>query len=59
MPYAIYNVGDIVKDKCILYKVTLPVTRSEDNIASPEFSQYFTAYLPVEFIVPPSSSSSS
>jgi hypothetical protein len=44
MPYAIYNVGDIVKDKCIIYKVILPVTKSEDNIASPEFSQYFTVY---------------
>jgi hypothetical protein len=46
MPYALYNMGDIVKDKCILYTVTLPVTKSEDNIASPEFSKYFTVYSP-------------
>jgi hypothetical protein len=42
MPYQLYKVGDLVKDKCIIYKVTLPINTPEDNVISPEFSQYFT-----------------
>jgi len=42
MPYQLYKVGDLVKDKCIIYTVTLPINTPEDNVISPEFSQYFT-----------------
>jgi len=41
MPYGMYDLGTIVQDKCKPYVVTLPITKPEFNVASPDFSQYF------------------
>ena len=41
MPYAMYDLGTIVQDKCKPYVVILPITKPEFNVASPDFSKYF------------------
>jgi hypothetical protein len=42
IPYTVYPFNTIVKDKCNSYIVSLVMSRPEDNVVSPEFSQYFT-----------------
>jgi hypothetical protein len=43
MPYAKYNLGDIVKDRCVPYVNTLIIPEQTENVIAPEFSPYFTS----------------